>query len=427
MVTRRVVTTYVNSPRWVSWIEGAATSPCPDPGDEHPPRLQQESGRLFVPAGIEGLEPADATLEGTWEIEGSEMILNPEAETFLDGLRFRARGGGLTSEETLGEARLRGRSLVSQTAGSLEPWAPSRRSEENEPSHSSHPGDCMLRLTTYLACLVLALATVGCGDDPTGLGAFGVNPGIHVAAKGEPDDIGRFELVTPGAPARDLIAESAAIEVDLRRGGELHGRLFIPAGIDGLEPTDVTLEGTWELVEGSMVLSPQVDTILDDLRFRSQNGRLVSEEPLGDARLVIELQFEHLAHSDPSLDEETWAFELLTHNEFDSRFGRRGVLLMKSRRDNPVALVVGSCFPLLRAYHAGELVWDQRDDTSCTGSFGVHRVETGQVIELRTPWTNACQITPPGREARPFRLTVYMPFGDEEIEVHVQDIIMFCA
>lgn len=65
------------------------------------------SGRLFIPANVEGVPDFDVSLEGTWRLEAGEVHLDHDADTFLRDLAFEVEDDGLVADDLVGGVRVR--------------------------------------------------------------------------------------------------------------------------------------------------------------------------------------------------------------------------------------------------------------------------------------------------------------------------------
>lgn len=65
------------------------------------------SGRIFVPANAAGVPDFDEDLTGTWRIEGGEILLDHDADTFLRDISFELEGDRLVADDLVGGVRVR--------------------------------------------------------------------------------------------------------------------------------------------------------------------------------------------------------------------------------------------------------------------------------------------------------------------------------
>ena len=65
------------------------------------------SGRIFIPANFEGVPDFDEDLTGTWRIEGGQIHLEHEADTFLRELPFELDDERLVADDLVGGIRVR--------------------------------------------------------------------------------------------------------------------------------------------------------------------------------------------------------------------------------------------------------------------------------------------------------------------------------
>jgi hypothetical protein len=67
----------------------------------------ETSGRLFIPANVEGVPDLDEDLTGTWRIEDGVVQLDHDADTFLRDLPLAVDGDRLVGDELFGGVRVR--------------------------------------------------------------------------------------------------------------------------------------------------------------------------------------------------------------------------------------------------------------------------------------------------------------------------------
>ncbi len=65
------------------------------------------SGRIFIPANAEGVPDFDEDLTGTWRIEGGEIHLEHDADTFLRDISFELDDDRLVADDLVGGVRVR--------------------------------------------------------------------------------------------------------------------------------------------------------------------------------------------------------------------------------------------------------------------------------------------------------------------------------
>jgi hypothetical protein len=65
------------------------------------------SGRLLIPANVEGVPDFDEDLTGTWRIEDGAVHLDHDADTFLRDMPFQLDGNRLVGDEQFGGVRVR--------------------------------------------------------------------------------------------------------------------------------------------------------------------------------------------------------------------------------------------------------------------------------------------------------------------------------
>lgn len=65
------------------------------------------SGRIFIPANVEGVPDFDEDLTGTWRIEGGQIHLEHDADTFLRDLPFDLEDDRLVADDLVGGVRVR--------------------------------------------------------------------------------------------------------------------------------------------------------------------------------------------------------------------------------------------------------------------------------------------------------------------------------
>lgn len=65
------------------------------------------SGRIFIPANVEGVPDFDEDLTGTWRIEGGQIHLEHDADTFLRDLPFDLDDERLVADDLVGGVRVR--------------------------------------------------------------------------------------------------------------------------------------------------------------------------------------------------------------------------------------------------------------------------------------------------------------------------------
>jgi hypothetical protein len=65
------------------------------------------SGRLLIPANVEGVPDFDVDLGGTWRLEAGEIRLDHDADTFLRDLSFEVEDDGLIADDMVGGVRVR--------------------------------------------------------------------------------------------------------------------------------------------------------------------------------------------------------------------------------------------------------------------------------------------------------------------------------
>jgi hypothetical protein len=65
------------------------------------------SGRIFVPANAAGVPDFDEDLTGTWRIEGGEILLDHDADTFLRDITFDLEDDRLVADDLVGGVRVR--------------------------------------------------------------------------------------------------------------------------------------------------------------------------------------------------------------------------------------------------------------------------------------------------------------------------------
>ena len=65
------------------------------------------SGRIFVPANAEGVPDFDEDLTGTWRIEGGQIHLEHDADTFLRDISFDLEDDRLVADDLVGGVRVR--------------------------------------------------------------------------------------------------------------------------------------------------------------------------------------------------------------------------------------------------------------------------------------------------------------------------------
>lgn len=65
------------------------------------------SGRIVIPANVEGVPDFDVDLEGTWRLEDGQVVLDHEADTFLRDLSFEVDGDRLVADDMVGGVRVR--------------------------------------------------------------------------------------------------------------------------------------------------------------------------------------------------------------------------------------------------------------------------------------------------------------------------------
>ena len=65
------------------------------------------SGRIFIPANVEGVPDFDEDLTGTWRIENGQIHLEHDADTFLRDLPFDLDDERLVADDLVGGVRVR--------------------------------------------------------------------------------------------------------------------------------------------------------------------------------------------------------------------------------------------------------------------------------------------------------------------------------
>jgi hypothetical protein len=65
------------------------------------------TGHLFLPGGAEDGSDFDADLTGTWDLTGSTVTFNQDADTFIRDVAFEATENRLTAEETFDDGTVR--------------------------------------------------------------------------------------------------------------------------------------------------------------------------------------------------------------------------------------------------------------------------------------------------------------------------------
>ncbi len=65
------------------------------------------TGRLLIPEGNEGGGDLDASMAGTWTLEGSVVRFQQTADTFVRDMPFTVTDAGLSGDATFGDARVR--------------------------------------------------------------------------------------------------------------------------------------------------------------------------------------------------------------------------------------------------------------------------------------------------------------------------------
>ena len=68
----------------------------------------QTLGRLFIPARITGGEDEEYDLTGTWQLNGTTVTVDQEADTFLRDMSFEVAVGDkfMSGEETFGPVKM---------------------------------------------------------------------------------------------------------------------------------------------------------------------------------------------------------------------------------------------------------------------------------------------------------------------------------
>ena len=64
------------------------------------------SGRLFIPANVEGVPDFDEDLTGTWRLEDGEVVLDHDADTFLRDVTFEFDDDRLVVDDLIGGVRV---------------------------------------------------------------------------------------------------------------------------------------------------------------------------------------------------------------------------------------------------------------------------------------------------------------------------------
>jgi hypothetical protein len=65
------------------------------------------TGHLFVPGGAEDGSDFDADLTGTWDLTGTTVTFDQDADTFIRDVEFTATENRLTAEETFDDGTVR--------------------------------------------------------------------------------------------------------------------------------------------------------------------------------------------------------------------------------------------------------------------------------------------------------------------------------
>jgi hypothetical protein len=65
------------------------------------------AGQLFIPAESTGEDELDASMAGTWTLEGSTVRLTQTADTFVRDTDWQVSGNALVADETFGSLRMR--------------------------------------------------------------------------------------------------------------------------------------------------------------------------------------------------------------------------------------------------------------------------------------------------------------------------------
>lgn len=124
---------------------------------------------------------------------------------------------------------------------------------------------------------VVALALIGCDDDPT-------SPG---------DADGSYEATfwtgTEGGTTTDILAAGGIFDIALTPQGTTTGRLFIPGSVTGEGDFDLSLAGTWTQNGTVVDFNHAADTFVRDMPFTVQGSTLVGDRTFGDLRIRVTL------------------------------------------------------------------------------------------------------------------------------------------
>jgi len=272
--------------------------------------------------------------------------------------------------------------------------------------------------------LLLLPGLAACTDsDPVAPGETLALSGTYAAASGEAT---RFGVVTftaeVGGASRDMLAEGASIVLDLREDGTTSGRLFV-RGSEGEDDLDEDLTGTWVEESGIVRLQHAADTFLRDMDFAVDGDRLVGEAEFGGVEVHVTLE-PVSPDAIEDLGSQVEAFQVTARVDVMESFPVQLAGVMTFRNPGPVTrtLVTGVCWPLLRAYRAGEVtpVWDQLEEGACAlFTTRVDVVAPGDSVRFETPLASAADVLDDELPDGTYRITVYfstIPGGEFELE-----------
>lgn len=99
--------------------------------------------------------------------------------------------------------------------------------------------------------------------------------------QGGPDDGATIELTKEGG----------LVQLHRRANRTVYGGLVMPATFSETgERQVVSMEGTWELVDGIVSFDQAEDTVVRDIAFTASEGRLEGGRDFGDERVTIVLE-----------------------------------------------------------------------------------------------------------------------------------------